>query len=109
MIWMSLFWCFLAVCSGIFASQHRGRSGFGWFLVAVIFSPLVAFILLLVLRVKEQYYAIREHAGVARRYVRDGEGLKTFATRAEAAMEVARLKTANFGTGHSYHVVPTWQ
>jgi uncharacterized membrane protein YhdT len=42
---MSLFlvWFAFAFIVGIFASS-RGRSGFGWFLLAAIFSPLLAFI-----------------------------------------------------------------
>lgn len=42
---MSLFlvWFAFAFLVGVFASS-RGRSGFGWFLLASIFSPLLAFI-----------------------------------------------------------------
>jgi hypothetical protein len=43
-----LFWFALAVVVGIAASS-RGRSGFGWFLLAVVISPLIAGILVLVL------------------------------------------------------------
>ena len=41
------FWFGLAIAVGIFAS-NRGRSVFGWFLLACIISPLVALILLAV-------------------------------------------------------------
>lgn len=42
---MSLFlvWFAFALVVGVFAGS-RGRSGFGWFLLASIFSPLLAFI-----------------------------------------------------------------
>lgn len=39
----------LAAACGIWASS-RGRSGFGWFLLALVLSPLIAFILIAVLR-----------------------------------------------------------
>jgi hypothetical protein len=38
-----IFWALFAVAVGIWAS-NRGRSGFGWFMLAVIISPLLAFI-----------------------------------------------------------------
>jgi hypothetical protein len=43
-------WIFFSVAAGMFASIHRNRSGMGWFFVAVFFTPLVAFVLLLILR-----------------------------------------------------------
>lgn len=43
-----LVWVVFAVIVAI-AASGRGRSGFGWFLLAVLISPLLAFILLLVL------------------------------------------------------------
>jgi hypothetical protein len=33
-------WFFLAIVVGVLASG-RGRSGFGWFLISLIFSPLI--------------------------------------------------------------------
>jgi hypothetical protein len=42
-------WLFFAVIVGVVAGQ-RGRTGFGWFLLANILSPLLAGVLLLVLR-----------------------------------------------------------
>ena len=41
-----LFWIGLAIAVGVFAS-NRGRSGFGWFLLAVLISPLLGGIFLL--------------------------------------------------------------
>lgn len=43
-------WLFFSVAAGMFAHNRRNRSGFGWFVVAVIFSPLVAFVLLAILQ-----------------------------------------------------------
>lgn len=36
----AIFWILFAVAVGIFAS-NRGRSGFGWFLLSVLISPLL--------------------------------------------------------------------
>ncbi|WP_274788766.1 zinc ribbon domain-containing protein [Salmonella enterica] len=44
-----VFLLLLSVLVGVFASK-RGRSGIGWFLVSVVLSPLIAFIILLVIR-----------------------------------------------------------
>lgn len=44
-----LFWFACAIGVGVLADS-RGRTGFGWFLVAVVLSPLLAFILVLVCR-----------------------------------------------------------
>jgi hypothetical protein len=41
-------WIALSVVVGI-AGSARGRSGFGWFLIALIFSPLIGLIAVLVL------------------------------------------------------------
>jgi hypothetical protein len=43
-----VFWLLLALVVGI-AAGSRGRSGFGWFILAVILSPLIGLILVLVL------------------------------------------------------------
>jgi hypothetical protein len=43
------FWLFLCVAAAMFADIRRKRNGFGWFVVAFFFSPLVAFILLAIL------------------------------------------------------------
>lgn len=40
------FWAFLALLVGALASSY-GRSGFGWFLIALILSPLIGGIALL--------------------------------------------------------------
>lgn len=44
-----LFWVVLALVVGIFASG-RGRSGVGWFLLSLLLSPLVGFVLVAVLQ-----------------------------------------------------------
>jgi len=43
-----LFWIGCAVIVGV-AANTRGRAGFGWFLLAVVISPLLAGLLLLAL------------------------------------------------------------
>jgi hypothetical protein len=42
------FWLILAILVGVFASK-RGRSGFGWFLLSVLLSPLICFLIVLCL------------------------------------------------------------
>lgn len=42
-------WLFLAFCVGAFA-QHRGRSGGGYGVLALLISPLLAFIVVLALK-----------------------------------------------------------
>jgi len=46
------FWLFFCVLVGMFAHVRRNTNGLGWFLVAFYFSPLVAFLLLAVLKTK---------------------------------------------------------
>ena len=43
-----LFWFGLAIAVGVLAS-NRGRSGFTWFLISVVISPLLGFIFVLVM------------------------------------------------------------
>jgi hypothetical protein len=43
-----LFWFIFAVVIGVAASS-RGRSGLGWWFLAMIISPLLAFVLLILL------------------------------------------------------------
>lgn len=45
---IAIIWLFFAVLVGVFASR-RGRSGGGWFILACIISPLLAFLLALAL------------------------------------------------------------
>jgi hypothetical protein len=47
-------WLFFCVAAAMFAVQRRNRSGIGWFFVAFFFSPLVAFVLLAILREQDQ-------------------------------------------------------
>ena len=47
MILVGIIWFVLAFVIGV-AAERRGRSGFGWFLVALLLSPLIAGILLAV-------------------------------------------------------------
>ena len=41
----AFFWIVFAILVGIFASMRRARNGFGWFLLAMLISPLLAFLL----------------------------------------------------------------
>jgi hypothetical protein len=43
-----LFWFGLSVLCGVFAS-NKGRAGFGYFVLAILISPLLCFILVAVL------------------------------------------------------------
>ena len=49
---MSMFigWLFFSVAAAMFAHIRRNRNGAGWFFVALLFTPLVAFVLLAILR-----------------------------------------------------------
>ena len=42
------FWVIFAVLVGAFA-EKRGRSGVGWFFLALLISPLIAFLVLLLI------------------------------------------------------------
>lgn len=42
-----IFWLFLSIVVGIIAS-NKGRSGFGFFMLSVLLSPLIGFIVALV-------------------------------------------------------------
>jgi hypothetical protein len=48
------FWLGGALATGMFASIRRNRSGFGWFLLALLISPLLAFIFVAILRSRIQ-------------------------------------------------------
>jgi hypothetical protein len=48
-----LFWLALSVAVGIFAA-NRGRSGFGWFLLSLLLSPILGFIFVAVCQPKRQ-------------------------------------------------------
>ena len=47
MMWF-LPWIFLSILVGVFAFS-RQRNGLGWFFLSVVISPLIAFIIILVL------------------------------------------------------------
>jgi hypothetical protein len=58
-----LCWLFLCVAAAMFAHIRRNRNGFGWFVVSFFFSPLVAFILLLILEPKRIVFAVAPPRG----------------------------------------------
>ena len=47
-------WLFLAAVVGVFASQRRNRNGFGWFMLAVLISPMLAFLLAAAMATKDK-------------------------------------------------------
>jgi hypothetical protein len=47
-------WLLLSAVVGVFASGRRNRSGFGWFVLAVVISPLVAFLFLAAMATEEK-------------------------------------------------------
>lgn len=46
-------WLMLAMIVGVFAKVRCYRSGFGWFLLAMLIGPLFAFLLVLILGKKQ--------------------------------------------------------
>jgi hypothetical protein len=61
-------WLFFSVAAAMFAHIHRNRNGGGWFFVALFFSPLVAFVLLLILRPVSDSIALRQDNYTERSY-----------------------------------------
>jgi hypothetical protein len=49
-----IFWFALSVAVGMFAEIRRNRSGFGWFILALIISPLLAGIFCAILERKPE-------------------------------------------------------
>ena len=45
-----LLWFFFSIAAGMFAHIRRNRNGVEWFLIAFLISPLVAFVLLAILK-----------------------------------------------------------
>jgi hypothetical protein len=48
-----LSWLALSAAVGVFASQRRNRSGFGWFVLALLISPFIAFCFAAAMKEKE--------------------------------------------------------
>ena len=44
---MFIFWLGFTVAVGLFAHHHRGRNAFGWVVLSLLISPLLAGVLLL--------------------------------------------------------------
>lgn len=47
-----IFWFIAAILVGVFANVRRNRSGFGWFLLSLILSPVLTGILVAILERK---------------------------------------------------------
>ena len=41
-------WIALSIAAGVFASNYRNRSGFGWFFLSLLISPLLGFVFIAV-------------------------------------------------------------
>lgn len=41
---MFILWVALSIAVGLFASNYRNRSGFGWFVLSLRISPLLGFV-----------------------------------------------------------------
>lgn len=59
-----LFWLLFSIIVGVAASS-RGRSGFGWFLLSMIISPILSLILVLVLPRIAETGVLRSSSGEA--------------------------------------------
>jgi hypothetical protein len=55
-----LTWTALSAAVGLFASVRRNRSGFGWFLIAFIISPIIAGVFCAILREKVQWVEVSQ-------------------------------------------------
>src|SRR5215471_502178 len=49
-----VFWIAFSVIVGVFANQRRNRSGFGWFLLSLLMSPLLAGLFVAAMREKDE-------------------------------------------------------
>ena len=45
------FWLVLSILAGAYANSKK-RSGFGWFLISIVLSPLISFIILAIISTK---------------------------------------------------------
>lgn len=61
------FWLGFSVAVAMFASIRRNRSGFGWFLLSLLISPLLSVIFLLIVPVKVSEPLIINPNGIAAR------------------------------------------
>lgn len=59
-----LFWVIFSIIVAMFAGR-RGRSGAGWLLISLLLSPLIAFLLLLVLPSADDKEAAKAQHGLA--------------------------------------------
>ena len=57
-----IWWGILAVVVG-FVAGARGRSGFGWFLISLILSPLIGLLIVMVLPKRGEAAAPRDESG----------------------------------------------
>jgi len=55
--WVVIVWSVLALLVAVFAQKYRGRTFFGFFFLALLFSPIIAFLIAALLSPNESYIA----------------------------------------------------
>jgi hypothetical protein len=108
-----LTWIALAIFVGVAASS-KGRGGVGWFLFAVIFSPLLGILFLMAFATKEYKYAIKYRSGLWTHWITEKAGflpwhtqIKIFDTRSEAEAASVVLQSKKANAGFRFDVVRT--
>ena len=101
-----LFWLAFAVAVGVLAS-NRGRSGFGWFVLAVLFSPLLAGLFVLVSRnlataKAEPTAATHMRCPACREWIQQGATVCRFCGTAVNAEAAAAMVSAGQGAEEGY-------
>jgi len=43
-------WVLFSIIVGVYAENHRNRNGLGWFLISIVTSPLLGFLLCAAMR-----------------------------------------------------------
>jgi len=99
---MVLLWVFFCVAAGLFAVVRRNRNGIGWFFVAFFFSPVVAFVLLLILLPADPLKLAGKEQREIRRATRVGEEAAQAAREAAQTSRVIDHQTVTVGS------VPVW-
>jgi len=88
------FWIAFCIVVGV-AANARGRNGFGWFALALLISPLIALLLVLVMERRNvekrtpDFQPESVHEGIPYRIAQDGS--------VEAIMQGARVRFADYG------------
>jgi hypothetical protein len=86
-----LFWFFVSILVAVFASS-RNRSGFGWFLLSLIISPLITFIFLAILPKRVGYSLANEVQQTLESRLKEIERLKLENVITEDEYQIKRKK-----------------